>query len=150
MNVVILYTSVHHGNTKKVVEGIAKEIKVDLYDICKYKEINLDKYDLIGLASGVFYHGLHEQMNKFIQKTTFAGKQKVFLITTCGIAYRDYTKEAKKMLSAKGVQVLGSFQCRGFDTFGAFEKIGGIAKDHPNENDIKNAQEFVNKIIENY
>lgn len=32
MKTVIVYASVHHGNTKKLVEKIAEECKVDLID----------------------------------------------------------------------------------------------------------------------
>ena len=35
------------------------------------------------------------------------------------------------------------FSCRGYDTYGFFEKIGGIAKNHPNEKDFKKAREFI-------
>ena len=38
------------------------------------------------------------------------------------------------------------YHCRGYDTFGFFEKIGGIAKGHPNEKDFKKAREFIKNI----
>ena len=34
---------------------------------------------------------------------------------------------------------LEKFGCKGYDTFGPFKLVGGIAKDHPNEEDMKNA-----------
>ena len=36
-----------------------------------------------------------------------------------------------------------NFQCRGFDTFGPFEKIGGVAKGHPNEKDLSEARAWI-------
>ncbi len=33
----IIYASVHHGNTKKVVEAIARECEVELIDATKVK-----------------------------------------------------------------------------------------------------------------
>jgi flavodoxin len=38
----IIYASVHHGNTKKVVEAIAKECDVELIDATKVKEKDLE------------------------------------------------------------------------------------------------------------
>ena len=32
---------------------------------------------------------------------------------------------------------------KGYDTFGPFKLMGGIAKGHPDEEDIKNTVEFV-------
>ena len=94
---------------------------------------------------------MHKRIIKFAAETDFLQRQRVFLICTCGIAYRDYTKSTKekfclsniRILNKKGVEVIGSFQCRGFDTFGPFEKIGGVAKGHPNEKDLSKAREWI-------
>ena len=39
--------------------------------------------------------------------------------------------------------VVGKFGCKGYDTFGPFKLVGGIAKGHPDEEDMKNAVDFV-------
>lgn len=52
---------------------------------------------------------------------------------------RDYTKGIKKVLKAKGVSCMASFQCRGYDTFGIFGKSDGIAKRYPNETELEHA-----------
>ena len=38
---------------------------------------------------------------------------------------------------------LENLAVKGMDTFGPFKLVGGIAKDHPNEEDMKNAADFV-------
>ena len=45
MKAAIIYASVHHENTKKVVEAIAGENAVDLIDATKEKERDLSGYD---------------------------------------------------------------------------------------------------------
>lgn len=40
-------------------------------------------------------------------------------------------------MDKKRSKVIGKFGCRGYDTFGPFKLVGGIAKGHPNEEDIK-------------
>ena len=150
MKAAIIYISVHHGNTKKVVNEMAEILDADLFDLTK-QEANIAEYDVIGLASGCFYRNMHKRIIKFAAETDFFQRQRVFLICTCGIAYRDYTKSTKekfclsniRILNKKGVEVIGSFQCRGFDTFGPFEKIGGVAKGHPNEKDLSKAREWI-------
>ena len=37
---------------------------------------------------------------------------------------------------------MGSFQCRGYDTYGIFGKLGGIAKGHPSQQELKKAEIF--------
>ena len=142
MKTAIIYISIHHGNTKKVVDEMAEVLDADLFDLTKQK-VNIAEYDVIGLASGCFYRNMHERIIKFAAETDFLKKQRVFLVCTCGIAYRDYTKSTKRILNKKGVDVIGSFQCRDFDTFGPFEKIGGVAKGHPNEKDLSEARAWI-------
>ena len=41
MKTAIVYASVHHGNTKKIVDEIAKDQNVDLVDATQVKEKDL-------------------------------------------------------------------------------------------------------------
>ena len=56
MKTAIIYASVHHGNTKKIIDEIAKTNEVDLIDAIQVTEKELSCYDLIGFASGVLIH----------------------------------------------------------------------------------------------
>ncbi|WP_305153276.1 hypothetical protein [uncultured Dubosiella sp.] len=42
--------------------------------------------------------------------------------------------------------MIGAFGCRGFDTFGPFKWIGGIAKGRPDQKDVENAVCFFEEI----
>jgi flavodoxin len=37
---------------------------------------------------------------------------------------------------------IGRFFCKGYDTFGPFKLIGGLAKGHPDDKDLENAVAF--------
>ena len=54
MKTAIVYASVHHGNTKKIIDEIAKTNDVELIDATQTVEKDLAEYDLIGFASGVY------------------------------------------------------------------------------------------------
>ncbi|MCI7066468.1 MAG: flavodoxin, partial [Butyrivibrio crossotus] len=60
MKTAIVYASVHHGNTKKIVDEIAKNEEVDLIDATQIKEKSLSEYDLIGFASGIYFGKFHQ------------------------------------------------------------------------------------------
>ena len=47
------------------------------------------------------------------------------------------------ILKEKKTDIIGKFGCKGYDTFGPFKLVGGIAKDHPDEKDLKAAVSFV-------
>ena len=140
MRTAIVYTSVHHGNTEKLVKKIAEECQVDLIDAVKQIDIDLSGYDMIGFASGVYYSKFHQSILKFTEKN-LPNDKKVFLICTYG-GSANY-KSIEQILDKKLSKVIGKFGCKGYDTFGPFKLVGGIAKGHPDEEDIKNAVAFV-------
>ena len=148
MKTIIIYVSVHHGNTKKVVERMAQSLAADMVDLAKAEEIDFSGYDLSGFASGAYFNSLHKGIKEFISNAQFQKGQRVFLVATCGVNYRDYTKELKKNLAEKGVTCVASFQCRGYDTYGFWEKIGGIAKGRPNSKDLKRAAAFAQSMLQ--
>lgn len=49
MRKAIVYASVHHRNTEKLVMGVTEECQVDLIDAVKQPDAVLSSYDMIGL-----------------------------------------------------------------------------------------------------
>ena len=141
MRKAIVYASVHHGNTEKLVKSIAEECRVDLIDVVKQPDADLGSYDMIGFASGIYFSKFHQSILDFAEKN-LPDNKKAFLLCTYG-GSANY-KSIEQILRKKHSKVLGKFGCKGYDTFGPFKLIGGIAKGHPDEDDIKNAVEFVN------
>lgn len=146
MKVAIAYYSQHHGNTKKLLDAIKNLGDVKLINVVECKEADLSVYDIIGFASGIYFAKFSKAVTKFA-KNNLPDKKQVFLIYTYGVK-RDYTKGMKRIIEEKSCRLLGSYGCRGFDTFGPLKLIGGIAKGHPDENDLKGAIEFFRKIIQ--
>ena len=144
MKAAIIYASVHHENTKKVVEAIAGENVVDLIDATKEKERDLSGYDLIGFASGVYYGKFHQTVLNFAS-VNFPADKDAFLICTCGgnAAFRSI----EEIVKSKQGKIAGKFSCKGYDTFGPFKLVGGIAKGHPNDKDLADAVTFYKGII---
>ena len=140
MRKAIVYASVHHGNTEKIVKSIAERCQVDWIDAVKQSDADLRSYDMIGFASGIYFSKFHQSILKFAEKN-FSDDQKVFLICTYG-GSANY-RSIEQILEKKHASVVGKFGCKGYDTFGPFKLVGGIAKGHPDEEDIKNAVEFV-------
>ena len=147
MKVAIAYYSQHHGNTKKLLDAIKELADVKLINVVECKEADLCGYDIIGFASGIYYGKFSKAVMEFARNNLPGGK-KVFLINTYGVETKGYTKEMKQIIEEKSCRLLGTYGCRGFDTFGPFKLIGGIAKGHPDENDVMGAKEFFRKIIE--
>ncbi|SHJ33216.1 flavodoxin family protein [Lutispora thermophila] len=146
MKIAIAYYSQHHGNTKKLLDAINVTDDVKLINVVECKEADLSDYDVIGFASGIYFGKFSDKVIQFAKSNLPSDKQ-VFLINTYGVK-GNYTKEMQKIIAEKSCQLLGIYGCRGFDTFGPFKLVGGIAKEHPDENDVNGAIEFFRKIIE--
>ena len=140
MRKVIVYSSVHHGNTEILVKGITEGGQVDLIDAIKQPNADLSSYDMIGFASGIYFSKFHQSILGFAEKN-LPDDKRVFLICTYG-GSANY-KSIEQILDRKHSTVIAKFGCKGYDTFGPFKLVGGIAKGHPDEKDIKNAVEFV-------
>lgn len=144
MKTVIVCYSAHHGNTRKLAEAIAQGRDVDLIDAAVTKSADLSGYDLIGFASGIYFGKFHESVLESA-RTCLPEGRKVFFLSTYGGS--NGTKAIEEIVKAKGAQIVGRFGCRGYDTFGPFKLVGGIAKGHPDETDLENACRFFDETM---
>ncbi len=141
MRTAIVYYSKHHGNTKKLLDAIAAAGDVTLIDAATAQNADLSAYDTIGFASGIYFSKFHKSVLSFAASNCPNGK-KVFFVYTYGAAKDTYTKAIREALGDKSAEFVGEYGCRGFDSYGPFKLIGGIAKGHPNNDEIKGAVEF--------
>lgn len=141
MKTAIVYYSQHHGNTKKVLDAIAKNNEITLIDVTKNPSADLSEFDRIGFASGIYYSKFHKTLLKYAQEH-FPERKETFFIYTYGAEKNGYTKAITEAVQKHHAKVLGEFGCFGFNTFGPFKLIGGIAKGHPDRNDFEQAAAF--------
>lgn len=146
MENLIIYESIHHGNTEKIGKIMAEYLNAYLV---KVKDVNvniLKDYDLIGFGSGVYNGKFHKNILDLIEKLPAMANKKAFVFSTSGTGKIKYNKLVEQKLKEKGFEGVGDFTCKGYDTFGPFKLIGGLSKGRPNNNDITMAKEFVEKL----
>ena len=85
----ILYESLHHGNTKKLVDAIAAEYPVEICD-ARLFEGDLSKYDLIGFASGIYAWDFGKPVYDKIEKLIGLEGKNCFSLCTSGSASEKY------------------------------------------------------------
>lgn len=142
MKTAIIYYSKHHNNTKKLLDAILeKHSDVELFDITQISTLNLNEYDRIGFASGIYYSKFHKLLIQFAKEYLPEHKQ-VFFIYTYGAKKQGYTKAITQAVSIHNATIMGEFGCFGFNTFGPFKLIGGLAKGHPDATDLENVVKF--------
>lgn len=143
MKTAIIYYSKHHGNTKKLLDAIKRtsEDEINLIEAASADSVNLKDYDRIGFASGIYYSKFDKRVLEYAKNHTPNGKD-VFFIYTYGTEKPGYTKAIREALTGKNANIIGEYGCLGFNTFGPFKLIGGMAKNHPDDTDIGNAVSF--------
>lgn len=141
MKTAIVYYSKHHGNTKKLLDAIAKNNEVTLIDVTQTPNADLSGFDRIGFASGIYYSKFHKSLLQFMDENLPYDKS-VFFLYTYGAKKKGYTEAAAQAAKSKNAEILGSFGCFGFNTYGPFKVIGGIAKGHPDSSELANAVAF--------
>lgn len=141
MKTAIVYYSRHHGNTKKLIDALAAEQDITAIDAAETAAADLTGYDLVGFASGIYYSKFHKTVQDFAQANLPEGKP-VFFLFTCGAKKDSYTKSITQAVSERHARVLGQFGCLGYDTYGPFKLIGGVAKGHPDETDLEGVRRF--------
>ena len=146
MNILIVYHSEHHGNTKKLLDAIARQGGVTLLDASAGSFTACEDYDIIGFASGIYYHNFHKDVLAWAEKFLPEGKT-VFFLYTCGVKRKCYTNAISRIAAGKRAQIVGVYSCPGYDTFGPFKLVGGIAKNRPNAADMDGAVRFLEGLL---
>ena len=145
MKTAVCYYSRHHGNTLKVLEAMAGEGDVDLIDVTARQAVRLEEYDCVGFASGIYGFEFQKAVAAFARQYLPQGKP-VFFVYTYGGIKGTGAKALTEIAREKNCPVLGEFSCKGYDTFGPFRLVGGIAKGRPNERDLDKARSFFRQI----
>ncbi len=141
MKTAIVFYSQHHGNTKKLIDAIAADNEVTLIDVTKEPSADLSEYGRIGFASGIYFGSFAKQLLSFAQECLPENRD-VFYLFTHGAPKGGFLNAIRGIAAQKKCRELGSYHCRGFDTFGPFGLIGGIAREHPTEAEIRGAVDF--------
>lgn len=144
--IAVVYASVHHRNTEKLLLGIKESLNIDLIPVNKVKESDVSKYDVVGFASGIYMGKFHKSLLNCID-AGYQFPKDTFVICTSGIKNGKYLLNMQKLLQSKGLKVLGGYQCKGYDTYGFLKLIGGIAKGHPTREEMEDATVFVRNLL---
>ena len=140
--IAVIYASVHHGNTKRLLEEASSDIGIDLINAENAAHTDLSKYKAVGFASGIYMSKFHKSLVNFLDSKPILPKN-TFIIYTSGSGGKKYADAISKQLVGLDLKILGVYQCKGYDTYGPFKIIGGIAKGHPNRDDAEKCSDLL-------
>ncbi len=120
--VLIIYASIHKGNTKRIAERMGSVLGARVVSFQDAKKEDIENADLIGFGSGVYLSKFHKGLINLVEALPEMGKKKAFLFSTSGmrrnIILNRSHEHFKKLLREKNFEVVGEFDCLGYDTYG--------------------------------
>jgi len=143
----IIFQSIHHGNTIKVAKVIANELDAEIKKTSEVNVNDIGKYDLIGFGSGIYNGKHHISLFKLIKNIEPQKNKKVFIFSTATICYKKMHEPLRQELVTKGFNIIDEFICRGFTDYSFIKYFfGSLNKKRPNEKDLIKAKDFAMKI----
>jgi len=150
MTALIIYVSLHHGNTEKVARAMANVLGAVPLQVKQVNTDMLGPYDLIGFGSGIYFGRHHQSLLDFVDKLPAIENKKAFIFSTSGLRriwlVHDFDRALEVRLRRKGFHIIGEFSCRGLDTYRATRLVGGINRGRPDARDLQRAEDFA-KVI---
>ncbi|MGQ9478992.1 MAG: flavodoxin family protein [Thermoproteota archaeon] len=154
MKTLIIYVSIHHGNTEKIAKAIADVLNADLVKPTEVDNTVISRYGLIGFGSGIYFRKHHKSLFSLIDKLPDQNGKQAFIFSTSGLRkigfIHDFDKPLRKKLLEKGFKVIGEFNCRGWDTYPLWVKpFGGVNKGKPGEKELEMTKWFTKSLEKN-
>ena len=142
--------SYHHKNTQTVAEVMAKVLDAQVQSPQETGSDELEQYDLIGFGAGIDSGKHYKEILDFADALPQVTDKKAFIFSTSGMTgEKKLTKDhsaLREKLQSKGYLIVDEFQCKGFNTNSFLKYFGGINKGRPNEEDLKHAETFAEKL----
>jgi flavodoxin len=153
MKCLLIVYSYHHNNTQKIAEAMAKVFDAKIQTPQQTNPEEPQKYDLVGFGAGIDSGKHYKVLLDYAEKLPQVDNKDAFIFSTAGVTgekklAKDHLTLRGK-LGAKGYKIIGEFQCKGFNTNVFLKYFGGMNKGRPNEEDLKNAEEFAQNLRRN-
>ena len=145
----VICVSVSNGNTAAVARAIGAVLGADIREPEQVDPQSLADYDIVGFGSGIFGGTHHPRLRRYVEQLPQVLGTRAFVFTTAGLGRAQslpWQRSLESLLRDKGYDVVGSFACRGLDTWLPLRLVGGINKGHPNAADLTHARRFGERI----
>jgi flavodoxin len=123
------------GNTKKVAEAIAAELKVKAKDVKTAGVLAPDAFIFMGM--GCYGGTLPKEITAFMDKNKFSGRI-MALFTTSAFNSAAERNLIEKQLTAKGAIITHNYKC--------FGHLLATKKQHPTPEELEKARDFARMV----
>lgn len=152
MKNLVIVKSIHHKNTEKIAKVFADVLNAEMKSPRQVEPNKLQEYSLIGFGSGIYSDKHHKRILNLVDNLLPETNKKAFIFSTSAMVGEDKVTNdhsiLREKLQSKGYIILDEFACKGFNTNSFLRYFGGMNKGRPNAEDLKNAENFAQKLKE--
>jgi len=150
----LIVYSYHHNNTLKIARKISPILNADIKSPLETDPDNLSDYTLIGFGSGIYSAKHHDTLLSLADTLPPVYQKPAFLFSTAALIGESKTRNdhhlLREKLEDKGYVIIGDFCCKGFNTNSFLKYFGGMNKGRPNDQDVRDAEEFAHQMKRRY
>jgi flavodoxin len=151
-------------NTEKIAKVFAKVLNAEIKTPWQINPEELQEYDLVGFGSGIYDGKHHKAILDLTDKIPQVTNDQAFIFSTSFNTweFKKSHSSLREKLESKGYMIVDEFNCAGWDTNSDYNSglllaavsfvvkiCGGLHKGRPNAEDLKNAEEFAQKLKRN-
>lgn len=137
------------GNTEKIAKAIALGLGADLKRVNEIKMEDIFNYDLICLGTPVQGLAPARPVKEFLDKLPLlSGKKGAAFCTMHRFGHQRALRIIKEKLEMKEISFIGSFSCKGLSRLVGYFGPKIFNKGKPNKKDLKEAENFGKKILQ--
>ena len=150
----VIVTPSDRGGAARLASAMAARLGASVVSPAGVTMGEIEKAGLLGLGSGIFDQAHHKALLDLAEALPPAPGRKVFIFSTSGVSREmapglheeDPHKALRERLVAKGYEIVGEFNCVGYNDNTFLFLIGGMNKGHPDVKDIALAEAFADSL----
>jgi len=149
MKVLLVCRSRSHGNTARVAHAMAEVFDATVVTPSQVVPEALGEYDVVGFGSGIYGFSFDDELRTLVASLPHVPGRDAFIFATSGagrVIERPFRTPLAALLRSAGYDVVGTFCCRGYDTWLPLRLVGGVNKGHPDDADLARARTFAEQV----
>lgn len=152
----VIVTPSERGGAARLASAMAARLGACVVSPADVTVEELGQASLIGLGSGVFDQAHHKALLELAERVPPLPGRRAFIFSTSGVSRQvapglheeDPHKALRERLTAKGFEIVGEFNCVGYNDNSFLFLVGGINKGHPNAKDLALAEAFADSLLQ--
>lgn len=152
----VIVTPSDRGGAARLASAMAAKLAARVVSPGRATMEELEGASLLGLGSGIFDQAHHKALLDLAESLPLLPGRRVFIFSTSGVSREkarglreaDPHEALRERLIAHGCEVVGEFNCRGFNDNSFLFLFGGMNKGHPDPRDIARAEAFADSLLQ--